>query len=771
MIDKLKCVLHAFAAMMPMVCVSTELPDGYFAVDYIEATGTQYIDTGVPAVSKRCAKGVFSFPTFPVENEWWGILSASDDATNADGEVEPYYYSMLGIMYYGDKQAQLVIPGFSTPVGVGSRCSVTTFDDKYYCAGSYFDSKYRGYFCTNLNTNVGGGYNSNSSNNKSFNDRNFYLFANNNKGVPTNFAKARLYSLSISSITIRYFMDEGTPLRNYMPAYRAADGVYGVYDTVTGEFKESEGSEPFLGPAVIDIGDFDENGYDCQFTGCAPGVSKPEIGMKIVISRRSGAVRHYGVVANGVTNMLDGAAFEYEVTAENVNSSFRVMPCADNNWYVCNDTGSDDNQGFFKTAPKKTLAAILAVATNAGDVVHAAAGTYASGEIEYDQEAYTNKYNDANFGSDPVRCEIASNVRLVGDAGAEATILDGSGTHRGVLLNPGAVIQGFTIRNCKATYFGSAVYGFNDNDVVADCIIKNNQSLRYTVYKINAIFRSKFYSNRADTFAPVGTDIRLYNCLIGEGHSGDYCLYQRCYIYNCTILGALPAARKWVRFMNCLVVPKGRSDASACMWWNSSYVGDQNSVDTFDENCKQVSVENMQFVDTVDAVPVIGANYGIDRGDYGLYLTNYPSALDPLPNGINCDLLGRPRVSNGTIDQGCVEADWRGLYAEKIGSFFAVESASSNVVSALSSESVRLYPGESLSGVLRPNVKKTFFFTVSGTGVLTVNVDGVIHEFSGEGGKSLFVNGGRDVLFSYAGNDGFVDILRSQGGGLLITVK
>ena len=57
------------------------------------------------------------------------------------------------------------------------------------------------------------------------------------------------------------------------------------------------------------------------------------------------------------------------------------------------------------------------------------------------------------------------------------------------------------------------------------------------------------------------------------------------------------------------------------------------------------------------------------------------------------------------------------------------------------------------------------------TGILTVNVDGVIHEFSGEGGKSLFVNGGRNVLFSYDGNDGFADILRSQGGGLLITVK
>ncbi len=770
MINKLRNVVLNFVAIMPMISISTELPDGYFSVEYIEATGTQYIDTGMVASNKRCAKGVFSFPTFPAENEWWGILSASDDAEESAGVTNLYCYSLLGVMHYNSSQAQLVVSGFLSPYGVGKRCSIDSFDDRYYCAASYFRKDYRGYFCTNLTTKTGNGYNSNAANTRSLDSRNFYLFANNNKGIPTNFAKARLYSLSFNGINDIYFKDEGTPLRNYVPAYRAADGVYGVYDTVTGEFKKSEGSEPFLGPAVIDIGDFDENGYDCQFTGCAPGVSKPEIGMKIVISRRSGAVRHYGAVANGVTNMLDDAAFEYEVTAENVNSSFRVVPCVDNNWYVCNDTGSDSNSGFLRTTPKKTLAAILTVATNAGDVVHAAAGTYASGEIEYDQEAYKNKYNDASFGSDPVRCEIASNVRLVGDAGAEATILDGSGTHRGVLLNPGAVIQGFTIRNCKATYFGSAVYGFNDNDVVADCILSNNDSLRYTAYNVKAVFRSRFYSNRA-TSVPVGSGINLYNCLIGEGHSGDYCLYQRCYIYNCTIVGMLAASCKWVRLMNCLVVPNGRKSSDKCYWWNSSYVGDQNSADVFYENCKQVSTDEMQFVDSVDAVPVIGANYGIDRGDYGLYLTNYPSALDPLPNGINCDLLGRPRVSNGTIDQGCVEADWRGLYAEKIGSFFAVESASSNVVSTLSSESVRLYPGESLSGVLRPNVKKTFFFTVSGTGVLTVNVDGVIHEFSGEGGKSLFVNGGRNVLFSYDGNDGFADILRSQGGGLLITVK
>ncbi len=33
MIDKLKFVLQALAAILPMICISAELSDGYFAVE------------------------------------------------------------------------------------------------------------------------------------------------------------------------------------------------------------------------------------------------------------------------------------------------------------------------------------------------------------------------------------------------------------------------------------------------------------------------------------------------------------------------------------------------------------------------------------------------------------------------------------------------------------------------------------------------------------------------------------------------------------------
>ena len=745
-----------------------DIPDGYFRVDYIEATGSQYIDTGVTADYKRCAKGVFSFSSLPAENECYAIVAATDDVVD-NGETKQFYFTLLGARYADSSQAQLVIPDFSSPKGLGNGYYLESPDVKYYCGGSYYSTKYRAYFCTNLTENVGNWYSSNKANTQLLRQRNFYLFANNNRGVATDFAKLRLYSLSINQIgeADKYFAGEGTPLRNYVPAYRISDRVYGLYDMVGGEFKVSESGEPFSGSAVLDIGNFDAAAYNCDFTGCLPGVQKPVVGMKIVISRCNDAARPFGVVANGVTNLLDSAAFVYEVTEENLNSSLVLEAFADSNWYV-SPSGDDANSGFLHSAPKRTLAAILAVATNAGDVVHAAAGTYATGEVIYDYEVYTNRFADVNFGSDPIRCEIAPGVRLVGES-ADSTILDGAGTHRGVLLNSGSVLQGFTIQNCKISGFGGAVHGVNDDDVIADCIVKENVSGRYSVYKVKAVFRSQFYRNSAD-YGPVGSQIYLYNCLIGEGNKGKYCMHQGGTLDNCTVLGKLPASRKAIYFRNCLIIPSGETSDDKCSWWNSSYIGNQNAADNFygGEN-EQVAADEMQFID--GGVPVVGKNCGVDSGDESLYFTYYPAHLDPVSDGVHLDLFGEARIANGKLDRGCVEGDWKGIYGDKIWERgFEVAAASSNVVSSLSAESVKLLPGAVLRGTLRAGVKRFFVFAISGSGTLIVAANGTRQEFSGGGEKTVMLFGG-DISFTYEGDGGFAEILRSRAGGLLITVK
>ena len=758
-----------FSSVVVSDRIWADIPDGYFRVDYIEATGSQYIDTGVTADYKRCAKGVFSFPSLPAENECYAIVAATDDVVD-NGETKQFYFTLLGARYADSTHAQLVIPDFSSPTGLGNGYYLESPDVKYYCGGSYYSTKYRAYFCTNLTENVGEWYSSNKANTQPLRQRNFYLFANNNRGVAADFAKLRLYSLSINQIgeADRYFAGEGTPLRNYVPAYRISDRVYGLYDMVGGEFKVSESGEPFSGSAVLDIGNFDAAAYNCAFTGCLQGVQKPVVGMKIVISRCSDAVRHYGVVANGVTNMLDESSFVYEVTADNINESLVLSPVVDSHWYV-SPNGDDSNSGFAPSVAKKTLAGILSVATNAGDIVHAAPGTYATGEIVYNHEEYANKFGNPNFGTGPIRCEIASGVRLVG-AGADSTVLDGTETHRGVLLNTGSAIQNFTIRNCKTSGYGGAVHGVNDDDAIADCIVEDNVSGRYSIYMVKAVFRSRFYRNSAD-YGPVGSKVYLYNCLIGEGNKGKYCMHQGGTLDNCTVLGKLPASRKAIYFRNCLVVPAGEESGDKCSWWNSSYIGMQNGADIFYEGNEQVPADEMQFVDTVGGTPVIGKNCGVDCGDESLYFANYPSHLDPIPDGANRDLFGEARIANGKLDRGCVEGDWKGIYGDKIWERgFEVAAASSNVVSSLSAESVKLLPGAVLRGTLRAGVKRFFVFSISGSGTLIVAANGTRQEFSGGGEKTVMLFGG-DISFTYEGDGGFAEILRSRAGGLLITVK
>ena len=59
-----------------------------------------------------------------------------------------------------------------------------------------------------------------------------------------NFAnKMKLYSCAIFN-----GVEEAsrTPLRNFIPCYRKADKVGGLYDTISGEFFENQGTGKFL---------------------------------------------------------------------------------------------------------------------------------------------------------------------------------------------------------------------------------------------------------------------------------------------------------------------------------------------------------------------------------------------------------------------------------------------------------------------------------------------------------------------------------------------
>jgi len=124
--------------------------------------------------------------------------------------------------------------------------------------------------------------------------------------------------------------------------------------------------------------------------------------------------------------------------------------------------GSSETFVSGKVGPMKTLAAILGVATNKGDVVIAAPGTYKDGTMSV--SGATGEYRG------PCRAIISTDVTLQSRDGAEKTIIlgqeatapiaqgCGSDSVRGVRLYSKSRLIGFTVTGGRAWCASTADY-------------------------------------------------------------------------------------------------------------------------------------------------------------------------------------------------------------------------------------------------------------------------------------------------------------------------
>ncbi|MBP3406839.1 MAG: hypothetical protein J6N18_12110, partial [Kiritimatiellae bacterium] len=104
--------------------------------------------------------------------------------------------------------------------------------------------------------------------------------------------------------------------------------------------------------------DLDSDNYTVD--GCARG-DYVVVDGEVRISRSADAIRHYGIVVNGVTNLLDNGEYVYQPGI----GIGEISGIVDPNWYVNpNPTkGDDDSNGFTPSTAKRTLAGVLSVAT------------------------------------------------------------------------------------------------------------------------------------------------------------------------------------------------------------------------------------------------------------------------------------------------------------------------------------------------------------------------------------------------------------------------
>lgn len=184
------------------------LPSSYTAVDYIESSGTQYIDTGFSPDSKTQVIAVMDMPFI---NDGKSHNAFAVRGTE-DGNSKEYGFLSNGTKYvtrYGNDIYLSVSYGGKMTVNMDKNVLRVNGEVVYSHSEKTFDC---------------GGYN-------------LYIFGSNRAGTLYSPASMKLYSLEI--------YDDGDQVRSFVPCYRNADNAVGLYDLLNGVFYTNKGTGEF----------------------------------------------------------------------------------------------------------------------------------------------------------------------------------------------------------------------------------------------------------------------------------------------------------------------------------------------------------------------------------------------------------------------------------------------------------------------------------------------------------------------------------------------
>ncbi len=193
-----------------IMSIPSPLPQGYSPLQYIQGTGTQYIDTGV--------YGTTDTQRIVIDVAWddYSSWQAMGFANSNNGLV----IRLGNIVGTG-----LFFTAQMTGTWVNVPCNVSAGDDWHefdiQSGSQKFDS-------SQLSTNTIGGWN-----------RNFYLFALNASWTSGSaFCKCKIKACKI------YI--NGSLAHDYYPALRTSDSKPGLYDIIESNFKTNAGTGEFL---------------------------------------------------------------------------------------------------------------------------------------------------------------------------------------------------------------------------------------------------------------------------------------------------------------------------------------------------------------------------------------------------------------------------------------------------------------------------------------------------------------------------------------------
>lgn len=206
----------AFAVLAPSAHAAT-LPPEYKELVYIEATGTQWINTEYTPQSTDTIEEEVEFSSTGSNQAFW--------CARKDGAVDTFtFFWLTSGLRFDYNTAHSAIPLATFTAAVGTRYRVKADGE----TGSVTINDNVVYTYTPASFTVGGPLS--------------VLASQMNGASLGNYGYYRLYSFTVTS--------GGTPVVNLVPAERVADGVLGVYDTVRETFYTNAGSGAFLRPTL-----------------------------------------------------------------------------------------------------------------------------------------------------------------------------------------------------------------------------------------------------------------------------------------------------------------------------------------------------------------------------------------------------------------------------------------------------------------------------------------------------------------------------------------
>lgn len=204
-----------------MMSKKDELPSGYARLEYIQATGTQYINTGYVNSS--------DYNPYKIEVEFQfsenlnglitGVIFGTARNTN---NINPLIFGSNNSKYW-----------FGHYGSTGSSTMWGTVDTNKHKAKYIFKDGI--YIDDTLQTET-----KTDAEKSSFSSRNIGLFVRIRETTPSTYAKAKIYSC-------KFYESNDVLVRDFIPARRISDNKIGLYDCVENEFYTNAGTGEFLG--------------------------------------------------------------------------------------------------------------------------------------------------------------------------------------------------------------------------------------------------------------------------------------------------------------------------------------------------------------------------------------------------------------------------------------------------------------------------------------------------------------------------------------------